>query len=318
MARSVLPTTSGGSCSAGECLDPREIDAPLAILRITVQQDSDPAQALLAAQQRAYDIGQNWHRFQVSGAVLMAGAGVVVTYWAHGAGAILAAIAGLWIFVGGILSSPRERHWFTVGARIQEQFDCALFGLNWNGPLAGDHVCAEDVADLARGRSSDDLKGWYPQIIDDYPAPTNVILCQRTNAAWGRRTHAAYSTFLACAITAWFCVLVLIGLAESVELSEFLIWLALPSLPAMLEALDVFISHRDISAGKEHLQKEADMLLRSGDADPRDLQDGIFDSRRRPPKVPNWFYRLRRDKDELSAAEAVEAIASRLKLQKAE
>ena len=244
----------------------------------------------------------------------MAGAGVVVTFWAHDAGPLLAAIAGLWIFVGGIVSTPREQHWFVLGARLQEQFDCELFGLDWNGPLVGDHVDAEDVADLARGRASNDLRGWYPRVVDEFPSPTNIVLCQRTNAAWARRIHAAYSTFLGLAIAAWFCAIVLIGLAESVELSEFLVWLALPSLPAMLEALDVFLSHRAISARKEHLQKEVDAVLLSGSGDPRDLQDGIFDSRRRPPKVPNWFYRLRRDEDELSAAEAVEAIALRLNL----
>src|SRR6185437_12674220 len=112
------------------------------------------------------------------------------------------------IFFGRTLLSWFEDRWVARAAAIQEQYDVELFDLDWNDALVGRRVAPEEVADAAahvtKEKDLERFRTWYPASVDEVRWPLNVILCQRSSAVWGRRSHFGYAVFVAAAALVWF------------------------------------------------------------------------------------------------------------------
>jgi hypothetical protein len=285
------------------------------VTTIADRQNDQRLLRLHAAARHFYDRGQFWHRLRVTGTVAFVALGVVVTFRFHGAADYIAAAAGGWILFARTVFDWLERRAFSCGAKAQEQYDSELFGLSWNKNLAGRRLGDEDIVDAARGIELTTLRDWYPLDVDEVAWPRNAVLCQRSSAAWGRRTHTAYAVTVAIGAFGWLLVTVVIGVAAHASLSEYLIRLFLPSQPALMDGVDLVRTHARLAKHRERVEASAEELLLDVDTtgtDSRALQDQIFEIRRRPPRVPNWFYRLRRDRDERAMREAAGAILARM------
>jgi hypothetical protein len=180
------------------------------------------------------------------------------------------------------------------GATAQELFDCGVFQLGWNDALAR-RVSDEEI----RGASGsmkrvDRVRDWYPTDVA-IEWPRSVLVCQRSNAVWGRRQHSAYAWTLWVAATLWGIVGIVVAVLDGASLGDYLVTIGLPSLPAMLDAVEVGRSHSGDAARRELLEEQIDVLLETGAADERELreiQDQLFLLRRDAPLVPAWFYKL--------------------------
>jgi hypothetical protein len=272
----------------------------------------------LAAARRYYDLGQRWHRLRVTGTIGFVALGVVVTFWYHGAAVYIAAAAGGWILFARTMFDYLERRAFVCGAKAQEQFDCELFSLPWNNGLAGNPLSAEHNARAARRykrKRPTKLHDWYPADVDKAAWPSNVILCQRASAAWARRTHSAYTWAVGTSSLLWLLATMVIGAAAHASLAEYLIRLFLPSQPALMDSVDLVRTHWLNAGRKARVENRAEQLLMNASAsesDSRSLQDQIFEIRQHPPRVPDWFYRLRRRRDEEAMRDAVAAWLQRI------
>jgi hypothetical protein len=106
------------------------------------------------------------------------------------------------------------------------------------------------------------------------------------------------------------------GLAAHLTLGGYLISLFLPSQPAFLDTIELSRSHLRRSAGKQAIEQQADALWEKGcrrpasvtAADCRTIQDQAYQLCHHGPRVAQWFYRLRRGRDQ----QAMEAAASQL------
>jgi hypothetical protein len=285
------------------------------VLTIADRQNDQRLLRVHSAGRRFYDRGQLWHRLRVTGSTAFVALGVLVTFRYQGAAEYLAAAAGAWILFARTLFDWFERRSFLWGAKAQEQFDTELFGLAWNDSLVGRRLSEEDIADAARHVDPATLRDWYPLDVDEIAWPRNAALCQRSSAAWGRRTHAAYVWILTISVFGWLLVTIAIGVVEGASLSEYLIRLFLPSMPALMDGTDLARTHRQVAERRSHVEESAERLLLNVDTsqeDVRRLQDQIFEIRRQPPRVPNWFYRLRRQRDDRAMREAADALVARI------
>ena len=61
-------------------------------------------------------------------------------------------------------------------ARIQQLFDCDLFGLEWNKALCGSKPKPEDVLKATRGASYEKLDNWYETIVSQLPPTVGVLV----------------------------------------------------------------------------------------------------------------------------------------------
>lgn len=216
--------------------------------------------------------------------------------YAPGAGPVLGAIAGAWLFVKRYGTDRLVREWQLKGVRAQEGFDCNVLGISWNHSLA--KVLAPEEVHGAASNESDDAKDpWYPVDIEcDWPL--SVLICQRSNAVWASRQHRSYAYVLIAAMIAWGCLGVVLALAHSATLQEYLVTVLLPSLPALLELSDLVKRHQWAAGQREAINEHLEGLIsREGatDFEIREVQDQLFGLRRDGANVPEWFYRRLRD-----------------------
>lgn len=135
---------------------------------------------------------------------------------------------------------------------------------------------------------------WYPAD-EAAPWPKSVLICQRANSVWARRQHGAYRLTIVIVATAWAVFGIVVALVHQASLAGYLTTLALPSLPALLDATEVAKRHGQASQSRQLLEDQLNLLSRGDSAvavDLREIQDQLFVLRRDAPLVPEWFYKL--------------------------
>lgn len=307
--------TTGTSAPRASSL-PGRAPQPTSRSPITERQNEPAMLTLLRACTWHYRQARRWHLLKILGTVVLAAAAPAVTFWFPAAADGVAAAAGAWVLAGRTVLALAEQRQIQAGVTMQEQFDVALFRLRWNTSLAGPKAAAEDIADAARHITDDShLRDWYAPT-GDAPWPLDVLLCQRSSAVWGRRAHYGYGITIAMLGSAWFLAGIIMGLTAHLTLGGYLIKLFLPSQPAFLDTIELSRSHLRHSADKHAIEQQADALWEKGCrrpvsvtvADCRAVQDQAYRLRSRGPRVAQWFYQLRRGRDQ----QAMEAAARQL------
>jgi hypothetical protein len=239
-----------------------------------------------------YNQAKWFHFGGTSVALLLALASPFVLVYRPDWGPAIGAIGGAWIFASRVLLDRFTRELKLYGATAQERFDCSVLGLDWNDALAH-RLSDEEIHKASRKmKNREGAKDWYPADGDD-SWPRSVLICQRTNAVWARRQHRAYSRMVVSAAVALFVVGVLVAINHSASLSDYLVTILLPSLPAFLDTSDLARAHAAASSARRLVEEQTDTHLQSGAAtydELREIQDQMFNLRREAPLVPGWFY----------------------------
>lgn len=197
------------------------------------------------------------------------------------------------------------------------------FGVDARGPTEA-VPCPHDARAIATrpvvSHSDDALRDWYPAAAERVIRPVDVLLCQRSSVVWGRRTHSGYAALLLALTLGWWIVGVAVGVLADLSLGEYLVGLFLPSLPAFLDASELWRAHREQADNKGLIENEIDELWATARAIAhvpppercREIQDRIYVTRRTGPPVPRPYYRLRRDRDERAMQSAAEQLVDGL------
>lgn len=249
------------------------------------------------AKDHFYKAGNRWHFWGSAVAIVLALVSPLVLVFEPTWGPTLGAAAGAWIFLSRLLFEPLKQGYQEKGAAAQELFDCDVLGLPWNDALVK-QPAAEEIRSASKGfnepKSVEKHSGWYPTDADT-PWPQSVIVCQRSNAVWARRQHHAYARLLILSAFVWLAFGILLSALRGATLVAYLTTIALPSLPAALDAIDAGKKHFAASNRRQDIEDKANALCDSDNvthADLRELQDQIFALRRDAPPVAEWFYKL--------------------------
>ncbi|GIE78373.1 hypothetical protein Aph02nite_43230 [Actinoplanes philippinensis] len=189
-------------------------------------------------------------------------------------------------------------------ALLQETFEVRLFHLGWNHVLAGDEVPAEDVHKLSsRFRGSEDsLRVSYA--MPSLPSPFDVLARQQQNLAWGGRVRRRYARAVLAGLLAWTAFGLLSALLRGSTMVDFLVQWCVPSLGLLMLGWDTFREQRGIYADRRRVARWSRarcLQAAASSQDPatrqelwlmaRQVQDQLFLTRRRAPRVPSWFFR---------------------------
>ncbi len=166
---------------------------------------------------------------------------------------------------------------------------------------------------MSADAAKENLTNWYyfDQRVDGKFA---IAIAQRSNAAWSERLLKVNANIWLMTTISWATVAVVVGLVVGLSLEEFLLGVAFPLLPALLDVIDEWRSTR---AAGEVRRAMADGIERSvrGQADHElsgeDLlawQGQLYDLRRNAPQVPDLVYKRTRNRNE----QAMVAAASQL------
>ena len=232
---------------------------------------------------------------------------------------IFGAIGVLWTIFYLIAENFRKTK-ATQGAKIQEQFDTELFDLPWNDILCKAKINRDSQKELSNKYTGTDLEDWYSTEIDSHlPHELAVLLCQRINFSWELHLRKHFVRFLWITIVLYYGSFFIGTVLANMGMYDILVLLA-PSLSFLIygvqnsQALHSHITAKeealDLIDGKIERYKRDEQLPNKYEL--RQIQDLIFTERTVPEKIPDWFYRLYRNKNETRTDELVKSIKNEL------
>lgn len=286
--------------------------------QINVRQDEPHFLRLARAAGRCHSVAGRVHGARITVAATFLAAGPLGALLAPSISAGIAAASGAWAALGAFVFKRWEARFRRRGVLAQELFDCGLFGIDWNGAVAGRPPAREELHDWAEKRSEEGLRGWYPDVSQARPS-LDALLCQRSSLVWGRRNHEIYGWIVLGLAGAWVVLEFVLGVLLELDVSEFLVRLFLPSLPALLLAGDIYEEHRAQASAKGAVESGIDevwaaSLATEGTPDRatiRQIQDRVFELRL-GPRPPTTLYRRRRDRDQAAMEAAVSELLEEL------
>jgi hypothetical protein len=245
--------------------------------------------------------------------------------WAGLVGLGYAAAAVL--FLKGFETALRQR-----AAAIQEQFDCHVLELPWNGMAVEEPPAPETVAGAAgdtekSSESLERLKDSYSVEVDAVPLSAARLICQRANLHRDSDLRKPYAVLLAALAIAAPMVLIIWSLASGQEVATLLVLLA-AGLPLVMWAGQEARTHNEAADRAQRLRRRGDGIWRDLIAEvlrqptweridegrylnaSRSLQDQIYIHRCDSPTVPAWFYRRSRENQEREMNAAARELAA--------
>lgn len=274
--------------------------------------------------------GQRVDALRTGVAILLAVAGIVTTATGQGS-PVMSIIGAGWFLISAFLLKRAAGATARQGALLQEMFDTGLFYLPWHSTAAGDPVADPDVSDLAhrlREGSTRDRRittGWYDST-EGVHYPYDALIAQEQNLGWDTRLRRRYASLIVAAVIIWSGLGLVAGLAiADTTLVSTLLTFFVPSLSAYQVAQEIWAGQRAIADERDNLLAMVTAELRSAQPGPvsepewqrlrevaRDIQDGILRTRLDATRVPEWFYRHYRNRDELDFADTAEGHRRRL------
>lgn len=286
-------------------------------------QNIDANLKLLLAQRRLYSRTKIWTGVRGVGVGVVAiGAPILTAIWPDAA-VPAATVAAVWYVLNHVLFKFLERRGATRAATVQEQFDTTIFGMP-TVAVRDLRVLPEDISRLtgvgAGARAArrhtyaiEKLRDWY-SIQENVPGAVAIAIAQRGNVAYSRRLLDRNAALWLGLLGVWAIVAITISIISSFSLATFLLVVAIPVLPPLLDAWDEFQKVRAAGREREALANEMQDAIsnnRTTPIQPEQLvawQSQLFALRRDAPLVPDWLYNLLRDRNEAEMSDAARAL----------
>lgn len=289
---------------------------------IASAQNIDSNLKLLLVQRRLYSRAKLWTTVRGAGIGLIAVAAPLAAALWEPLAVWVGAVAAAWYVLNRVLFQALERRSATKGATAQEMFDTAVFGMPTIA-VREPRLLAEDIARIAgrgiarrrRAFNDEKLRNWYP-IQREVPGRVTIAIAQRGNLAYTRRLLQRSAALWLWLLMGWAFFVVVMALCLRFELSTFLLVIALPVMPPLLDAFDEYHQVRAAGREREALANEIVDAIRADSTrpiPPQQLlawQGQLFALRRDSPLVPDWIYRLMRNHAEAEMSEAAETIGT--------
>lgn len=218
---------------------------------------------------------------------------------------VINAFGVLWT-IAYLLTEFYRKNKTNQGAVIQEQFDTELYDMKWNEILCKDKVNIDTIQELATKYSKNDLTNWYsPKISNSNPKEIAIILCQRINFSWEISQRKKFVIFLSCLAGLYYLSYIIVGFKFNIGFFDLLVVLS-PSISFLVYSVLNILSLKSHIKSKNETLRIIDREIetyRNTRVVPitetlRQIQDVIFSERTVPEKVPDWFYRLDKNKNE--------------------
>lgn len=298
-----------------------EVYEPPAAESIDSAQNSDANLKLLLAQRRLYSRAKVWTTIRGLGVGIVAIAAPLLAAFWEPATVPAATVAAVWYVLNRVLFRRLERRDATRGATVQEQFDTTVFGMPTIA-VREPRVLPEDIARITKSGAQrrrlyrvEQLRGWYP-IQTDLPGRIAIAIAQRGNAAYSRRLMQRHASLWLALLGSWAVAAVVIALCVGFSLETFLLAVAIPVMPPLVDAWDGFVRVRASAREQEALANEIQDAINADitrPIRPEQLvawQSQLFALRREAPLVPDWLYWLLRTGNEAEMSESAETIGT--------
>lgn len=212
---------------------------------------------------------------------------------------LLSLIAGLWLEC--IIKKKR-----LLAARIQQQFDCNVFELQWNKYTFGTQPTVEEINSNAKSSNNEDFINWYDREVDTVDRILAVMICQRINLTYDIALRKKFLCFLT--IISIIILIIILGIAfyEDEGLRTTIVFVAVPLIPVIRWFFSTRKANSDNIEKCERIKKIIDDYLEEyrnngivfSDIDLCEIQNCIYEHRKTAFKIPDFIYNKMRSKQE--------------------
>ena len=285
--------------------------------RITQRQNESEFIEYLKAQRVAYSQCKTYQIFDLI-SILMAIVLPIIGMYKSDIVNYLGAFGVLWTIIYLVTENYRKKK-TEQGAKIQEQFDTELFEIQWNEILCKSKVNTDTYIDLAKEYDGNDLSNWYSLEVDSsLQKSIAVILCQRINFSWELKLRKRYVTFLIILLLAYYGIFIGFFVAKNIGFYDILLLIA-PSLSFLIYGVQNSLSLKNHIKSKNDTLSQIDEILKKysenreipTDSTLRQIQDIIYSERTVPEKIPDWFYKLSKSKNENRTDNIIKSIKAK-------
>jgi len=188
---------------------------------------------LLAAQRNIYSRAKNLVGIQMTLSVPIAICATIATIVEPESKGYIALWGILVVVFDLFVFTPWTKKLRDSAARIQEQFDTKVLGLEWNEIAVGKKPDPELVQEEAKKHGLEEkrvasLREWYPIVIDKVPETCGIIIGQRANIWWDARMRRKYVLAIRIILVSIALVVIGYGLYEKKDMFEFLAYIVAP------------------------------------------------------------------------------------------
>ena len=219
------------------------------------------------------------------------------------------------------LLKNRSVYYKTLAAKIQQMFDCDLFGLDWNKALCGARPKPEEMLKYLKEASYDKLENWYNVIVSELPKSIGALVCMRTNVVYDQSLRTTFS-HLCYVITIIALLLVtILGMINNTGIWEAFLYGIVPLLPLIIWGIDLYHEHTVNIKALYNLEDLIDTGLEEAKENGRvdehrlnEIQNFMFLHRKTSYLIPDCFYWYVHNKQEQAAYYGAKEICAMYRL----
>jgi hypothetical protein len=204
-----------------------------------------------------------------------------------------------------------------IAAKMQEQFDCELFGLPWNeircSTAPETEVLNEAAEKFQRKGKKPDHRDWYPPEVGRLPTPLARLICQRAAVWWDMSQRRKYAGWLVAIVAVLVVGVIAVSFTADQRVRDMVLSVYVPIAPAVVWAVRECIRQWDAVSALEKLKGQIESIFaeaisgkrsfRELDQLSRNIQDMSFDGRSRNPLFFDFIYNRLRPEHELRMSE---------------
>ena len=219
------------------------------------------------------------------------------------------------VFLRGYISKLKQK-----AAKIQEEFDCSVYQLEWNNILCGNKVCEREIKRSSniyssKGKARNRFVDWYTpevQLVDNIKG---VLLCQKENLGWDIDQREKFVYFVTFSASLVFVSSLIIGFYFELTLKSLILSALIPSWPAISFSITNYLEN------KEAIQDKKDLMSAVGSVAEiksptvkytRNIQNVIYLNRKNNCLIFDWFYDYLRDSNQEGVSYASKQLVRRL------
>lgn len=212
---------------------------------------------------------------------------------------LLSLIVGLWLEC----KIKKER---VLAAKIQQQFDCNVFELQWNKYTFGTQPSLEDINSNVKSSNDEDFINWYDREVDTVDRILAVIICQRINLTYDVALRKKFLSYITLICSIIFIAIMVVAFCENEGLRTTIVFVAVPLIPIIRWFFSTRKANSDNMEKCEKIKKIIDDYLEKyrnngvvfNDIDLCEIQNCIYEHRKTAFKIPDFIYNKMRSKQE--------------------
>ena len=208
------------------------------------------------------------------------------------------------LFLSNLLSKKK-----TNAAKIQELFDCNIYGLEWNTTNSGekpDNWTIEEAIPKYVENHKAPITNWYHIDLNGLSQEEAILRCQKTNLEYDRKLRFLFKND--CTIFAVIIVILSFFVATFIDASfkGYLTHFVSPSLPLIVILIKIILDNQKAVKSLEEVRSAANKICFDQNKliiqNLRQVQDKLFCSRKDSVLIPENYYIVRRSNLEKSTA----------------